>query len=563
MMASGITRDIGAAAQVVGAVADQQLVNERMRRLGLSPTQVELNRLYAYFRTAQHDACVIGWDGDPHLDAVSREGVASSQVLPAGYEDVGKNLSNLPLKYRRPSVPCHLCHVIVSRFTDLLFTEQQAPAWKAAGDPLTESWVQSVTKAAGLWATMMLARDMGGAMGTAIVGFKIIASKVLFESFDRRWCFPTWDPKKPGQLAKLEVRYMYPKEVRNPDTGTWEEKKFWYRRTVDHEADCLWKPQEVGDGSTEPNWENPETVEELVRHDYGFVPIEWIQNKPVTDDMDGDPDCLGCYDYFDRIGELDSQCHTGSARNADPTPVLASDGDFSQVKLGSQSAVKTEKGGSLAYAESTGSSIDIAAKQSDRFQKKALQLASCVLPDEEDADGAAVTATEINKRTASMYAKASMLRQQYGNRGVVLLMQKLVTVARKMAKGSQIGEDIVTASGQRILAGTIVKSEIELPPKKSDDGKLVAEALGTVPCVMLELVWPPFSQASAADTLQKVQGTSQARLAKIITLDTAVRHVASDFNIDNPKAEIEALKKEPQPGADLAEQSLRELNEGR
>ena len=105
MMASGITRDIGAAAQVVGAVADQQLVNERMRRLGLSPTQVELNRLYAYFRTAQHDACVIGWDGDPHLDAVSREGVASSQVLPAGYEDVGKNLSNLPLKYRRPSVP--------------------------------------------------------------------------------------------------------------------------------------------------------------------------------------------------------------------------------------------------------------------------------------------------------------------------------------------------------------------------------------------------------------------------------------------------------------------------
>jgi hypothetical protein len=368
MMASGITRDIGAAAQVVGAVADQQLVNERMRRLGLSPTQVELNRLYAYFRTAQHDACVIGWDGDPHLDAVSREGVASSQVLPAGYEDVGKNLSNLPLKYRRPSVPCHLCHVIVSRFTDLLFTEQQAPAWKAAGDPLTESWVQSVTKAAGLWATMMLARDMGGAMGTAIVGFKIIASKVLFESFDRRWCFPTWDPKKPGQLAKLEVRYMYPKEVRNPDTGTWEEKKFWYRRTVDHEADCLWKPQEVGDGSTEPNWENPETVEELVRHDYGFVPIEWIQNKPVTDDMDGDPDCLGCYDYFDRVGELDSQCHTGSARNADPTPVLASDGDFSQVKLGSQSAVKTEKGGSLAYAESTGSSIDIAAKQSDRFQ---------------------------------------------------------------------------------------------------------------------------------------------------------------------------------------------------
>ena len=84
-----------------------------------------------------------------------------------------------------------------------------------------------------------------------------------------------------------------------------------------------------------------------------------------------------------------------------------------------------------------------------------------------------------------------------------------------------------------------------------------------MPCVALELVWPPFSQASAADTLQKVQGTSQARLAKIITLDTAVRHVASDFNIDNPKAEIEALKKEPQPGADLAEQSLRELNEGR
>jgi hypothetical protein len=562
-MASGITRDIGAAGQVAGAVADQQLVNERMKRLGLSPTQVELNRLYAYYRTAQHDACAVGWDGDPHVDAVSREGICSSPLLPAGYEDVGKNLSNLPLKYRRPAVPCHLCHVIVSRFTELLFTESQSPAWKMAGDPDSESWVQAVTKDGALWSTMTQTRDLGGAMGTGIPGFKIIDSVVMFETFDRRWCFPTFDPAKPGQLSKLEIRYMYPKEERNPETGQWEEKKYWYRRTIDTEADVLWKPQDVGDGSTEPKWDDPTTVQQMVKHGYGFVPIEWIPNLPVSDDIDGDPDCLGCYDYFDRIGELDSQCYTGAARNADPTPVLSSDGMFEQVKLGSATAVKTEKGGSLGYAESTGSSITIASTESDRFQKKALQLARCVLPDEEGAEvRGAVTATEINKRTASMHAKASLLRQQYG-RGATLLMQKLLEVARKMGKGQQAAEPIKTTTGQEIPAGTLVRSEIKLPPKVDKEGHAQPERLGDVQGVTLELVWPPFSQPTASDTLTKTQATVQARVGRLISIDTAVRHLAPDFNIDDTSAEVEALKKEPAPGGDLAAQSLKELQEGR
>jgi hypothetical protein len=548
-MASALSRDpVYGAARTVDAVNDKMLVQAKLKRLGMSPRQMELNRMYSYFRTQQHESCAVDWDGSEHSDPVTREAIVTQRTMPPGYKDLG-SISDLPLRYRRPSVPCHMCKVIVSRFTGLLFSEETHPTWKVLGDPDTEAWVAAVTKHYGLWSKLALVRDMGGAMGTPVMGFKIIDGRVIFEEFDARWCFPKFEVRNPKELEELEVKYIYPKDVQDEETGDWREENYWYRRLITKSADVLWKPIAVGDGD-EPNWQDPQNVADGRTHDLGFVPVVWGQNIEVSGDVDGDPDCMGAYDYFDRIGELDSQCHKGALRNADPTPVVESDGNLTNVKLGSEMALKLEKGANAHYLEIAGGSVKAAAEQADRLRSKALEVCECVLPDQEATDGAPQTATEIHKRTAAMYARAARLREQYGNRLVVPLMQKLVRVARKVTSASK-GPD-----------GSIVRGGISLPP--AIEGKQAKEIrLGNVQSAQLELVWPPFSVPTADEGNTVVTATAAAVNARVVSRETAVRHVAPVFNIEDIDAELEKIEKDgPPPGQDLAAAGLGNLQQG-
>lgn len=547
-MASAYPRDMNAGKNTVGLVADKAMANDTIKRLGLSPRQMEMNRLYAYFRAQQHESCTMDWDGSEHADPLTREAISSTRSLPPGYQDLGGQMNSLPLRYRRPSVPCNLGKVIPSRFSSLLFSEQAHPIWKVVGDEDTEAWVTAVSKRYGLWALMALVRDLGGAMGTAIVGFKIIDGRVVFEEFDARWCFPTFDHRHPDELVRLEVRYMYPKDVRDPDTGEWEEKKFWYRRIIDQKVDCLWKPQPVGDGTDEPKWDDPNTVEDMREHGFGFVPIQWTQNIKVTGDIDGDPDCHGCYDYFDRIGELDSQVHKGAIRNCDPTPVVCSDGALNKVSLGSDQALKLARGDSATYLESMGASVAAASKEADRLRSKALETAECVLPEQESAEGGPITATELIRKTAAMYSKASRLRDQYGSRCLVPLMEKLLKVARKLRTTTKAAD------------GGLVRQAIILPTRLVDK-ELAPIELGDAQGAQLELVWPPYSTPTPAETATKVTAAVQAKTGGILSAKSAIRHIAGDFDVEDVDAEEAAIKKATTPATkDLAGQSLGELN---
>jgi hypothetical protein len=61
----------------------------------------------------------------------------------------------------------------------------------------------------------------------------------------------------------------------------------------------------------EPDWE----VEREVIHGFGFCPRIWVQNLPVQDDIDGDPDCAGIDDLCDQIDSLLSQATQGVIAN--------------------------------------------------------------------------------------------------------------------------------------------------------------------------------------------------------------------------------------------------------
>lgn len=291
----------------MGGVVDR--ANERIARLGLSPRQQRLNFYYSHYRGQCYDARAIDWDGTPYTDQIDREAIARATFTPPGYYDAG---AQWPLKFRRPTAPYSLCKVIVDRFTGLLFSERRHPQLRDPGDLLTEDYVRALAESARLWPAMIQARTFGGACGSVAVGFQLVEGRPVVEPHDPRWIFPQFDDRAALKLKSIEKRYIYPEDRFDPELGKWVEVNFWYRRIIDADRDILWDPVFVGEGD-EPDWER--LPAKVVEHGLGFCPVVWVQNMPVADDVDGDPDCHCIYDTIESIDALIAQANRGTLAN--------------------------------------------------------------------------------------------------------------------------------------------------------------------------------------------------------------------------------------------------------
>lgn len=328
--------DSNAGRDIVKNVGQQML--EDNERLGLSPRQMELNRLWAFYRCCQYDARGVDWDGYERVSALDQEAVAMGTFTPPGYYDAGR----VPIKFRRPTAPYQLVKVIVDRFTGLLFSEKSHPILKIDGDPDTEDFAQAIIEEGGLWQAMMLARRFGGATGTAVVGFQFVGGQPLFEVHDPRWCRPKFVDRHRHVLGSIEIRYQYPVEQVD-EKGRIVEVPHWYRRVIDRSKDVVYESIPVKE-KTEPDWQ----VEVEVTHGLGFCPVVWIQNIPCTDDVDGDSDCLGIYDLATAIDALLAQANRGVIANCfgKETAFITSDGvrRFADLRDGATTHVLSHSG---------------------------------------------------------------------------------------------------------------------------------------------------------------------------------------------------------------------------
>ena len=549
-MASGIQMEPKAGQNVIGAVGDKTMSGDSVRCLGMSPRQQRLNRMYSYFRAQQHDTCKLAWDGTPHADGIERESIASAGFLPPGYWDAGGQTERpVPLRYRRPSAPYHLGKSVVERFTGLLFSESQHPLWTVPGDSKTEDWIVGVAEAASLWANMMQARDIGGAMGTVALGFKVVEGLPVCEVHDPRWATPEFD-RTTGKVTSMEIRYMEPVEQRDPESGQFVDVPHWYRRYIDDQFDVEWKPMPVGDGKTEPDWDDPRSVSQAVQHGFGFCPVVWIQNLPVLGDIDGDPDCHGCWDFFDCIDAQYSQANRAGLNNGDPTPWAATDASLSSVKLGSDGFLKLPAGSTAGFMEISGQSIKLCMEIAATFRDRALEIASCVLP-ENTGGREAVTATEIVKRYGPMFSKADRMREQYG-RGLVQWIKMAIAAARKLSKPIEVDDG---QGGKRMVVRSIA-----LPPKVAD-GKLVPRELGDVEGAQPKLDWPKYTVPTPQDVTSAVDAAGKAVTMHLVSQERAVQHVAEYFNVENVREEIAKIQKEKPIDEDLAAAALESMRE--
>lgn len=510
--------------QMVSAL-NQHVVqeNEKVARLGMTPRQQELNRLWSWYRCSVYDARKIDWDGKESVSKLDAEAIATAGFIPPGFYDAG---ATFPLKFRKPSAPYNLVKVIVDRFTGLLFSEHSHPNFRVAGDPDTEDFVQALADESRLWQTAILTRTVGGAIGSVAVGFQFVDGKPIIEVHDPRWCNPKFKDPITMKLDALEIRYMRPQEVLIG--GRWEEENYWYRRVITEMEDIVYEPAAVGDGA-EPIWK----IKTRAVHGFGFCPVVWVQNLPTIDDIDGDSDCLGIYELVEAIDALLSQSFRGVLANCDPTPVIVEDQDIGEIKKGSDNAIKVTKGGNFFYAELRGDGAKTAREFARELRDYALEVAQCVLDSSQKNESQNnTTATEIERRYSSMMSKADKLREQYGQKCFLPLMQMMVNVCRKLYSPRLDEEN-----------QTIVREYITLPPRVvlQDDGSSVSVERRIGAGGVLSLQWPPYFKPTLSDAETSVRASSSAVSSGLIDKEHALKFIASHFGIEDVAALLKKL----------------------
>jgi hypothetical protein len=256
----------------------------------------------------------------------------------------------------------------------------------------------------------------------------------------------------------------------------------------------------------------------------------WVQNLPVQDDIDGDPDCVGIDDLCNQIDALLSQANQGILANCDPTLKIISDAELDGIKKGSKNAIKLPQGSSIDYMEMSGSGPKAAIDLADKLRTLALEVAQCVLDHPEVANR---TATEVERAYASMLSKADIFREQYGERGIKPLLEMMVKATQKLAKPRQ------TEQG-------IVRQAILLPPRieTQEDGTVTRTPREMGPGGELNLLWGPYFQPTLDDAKNAATAAVAAKSGGVIDSTTAIAFTAPFFGVEDAAALARKIKDE-------------------
>ena len=496
----------------------------------LSQRQLELDWLWKFYRCTNYEGRKYDWNGREQVGHIEHDVIAHTGQIPPGFYDMGGTM--VPIELRTPSTPYYLTKVVVNRFTSLLFSSKRHPSIEC-DDPKTEDWLTGFAEATRLWSNMIRARTYGGGMGSVGIGFKFVNGTPHVEVHDPRWCTPEFDDKDLLTVGRFDKLYQYPDQVRNAD-GEWEEQWFWYRRVITDKDDTVW-PRVRAYAGEEPNWR--EERHQTVAHNFGFCPIVWIQNQQVDDSVDGDPDCHGIYELSNRIDVLWSQADRATVANCDPSIVIQSDAEFDELKKGSGNAMQTEKGGSVKYMEMTGVGIEKAMALAEALEERALTVARCML--DRNEGGPSKTATEVDHNYSSMTEQADILREQYGERGVKMLLSMVLQAVRGMQTPKvERGETV----------SRIVRTVVKLPKKKVIDPKTGAlvgwEAREVGQGDQIELNWPQYFTPSKDVVKSAVDAAGKAKEYGLIDQDHAVGYITEYFSVENKAEMIEKIKGE-------------------
>lgn len=485
----------------------------------------QIDRYEAHYRGTQYNHLTADWWGQ---NADVNETISPRVMVPAGFE---QPMIGLNVRSRRPTAPLQLTRAVVDRFTGLLFSDTRKPDIQVEGDEDTEAFLSAVMQAGHFWAEMRKARTVGGSCGSVLLTCGLRNGEFCFETHKPQYITVLWKDKRrliPEAVLKMykHVKYEDVLDEKTRERKGVREVVWLYRRIITEFEDVVFKEVRLDDALMDLKWEE----ESAVQHNLGFFPGVWVQNLPVTDSHDGDPDCQLGYQKLDTIDRIVSQINQGVLLNLDPTLVLGYDPKSimpgMSVSKGSDNALHVGVDGKATYLEISGTGVEAGIKTVNLLRQAFLELVRCVMIDPATISGSAQSAKAIELIYAPMLEKADDLRAQWGDLCVVPILRIVERIARKFFDQS----------------GDSVSYKFILPPRviESADGKPVYVDQKLGPGGYIQCKWGAYFSPTEQDDKQRIDNAVAAKAGGLIDHLGAIKHTAQVFGAENP-VEIKRL----------------------
>lgn len=497
----------------------------------------QINRYEAHYNCLQYAHQPYDWWG---LPADAAETVSPDVQVPIGWNQPALNLL---ARQKRPTCPYNLAKAIVDRFTGLLFSDSRKPDVEVEGDPDTDDFLHACMEQMRFWARWREARAIGGACGSVLVTLHLKAGRFVMQCHNSKHVQILWKDRRALEPLAALIIYRYPQEefATDPKSGevTTRVVEYLYRRIITDQDDTVYKPVKL-EPTANLAWQEESTAE----HNLGVFPGVWIQNKPVIEQEDGDPDCQGAWQSFDTIDRLLSQMNKALLLNLDPTLVLNIDPKEllamgGSVRKGSDNALYVGAQGDAKYLEMIASGVEAGHKLVDRLKQNALDVTRCVLADSEKLSGAAQSAKAMEYIYAPMLEQADEFRSQWGDCGVIPILRLAEKMARKF-HGVEVQQGDKT-----------VVTELDLP-KRADGSPRV---LG--PGGWIRLKWGAYFSPTETDKQMQVTTIISAKTSELIDSETAINQAAPIFGVQDASAMLDKIEKQK---ADEAAQMFDDLD---
>ena len=425
----------------------------------------------------------------------------------------------IPIRQRRPSVRYNLSRLVVQDSNALLFGDGHFPSVDLA-TPEERQALADIIKAGRLAQTMTEAA-MRGSTGSVVVKMRVSkAGRVHFSVMDTRYLTPEWDADEPDTLVKITERYKVKgAELRARGYAVADDKMvadFWFQRVWDTDAERWFLPVPVTiEGSTAPfgfgnavafgtQPEPQEDTAKTVQHGLGFVPMVWIKNLPGGDDIDGACTFRPAVETQIEIDYQLSQAGRGLKYSSDPLLMIRepAGSDDQQIVTGDSHALVVSEKGDAKLLEIGGTASAAVIEYVRTLREQALEV---IHGNRSSADkiSAAQSGRALEMLHQALIWLTDQLRASYGENGILPLARMVIEASRKYP---------LTVNGVKVkpFATTAQPS----------------------------LRWPPWFPPTGQDRTAEANALSTLSDHSLISHETAVKSVASAFDIEDVPEEL-------------------------
>ena len=418
-----------------------------------------------------------------------------------------ENSVYIPLQQRRPSVKVNICKKVVDDSVSLLFSEGHFPKIHTA-DKDTRDALQLVAKHKKL-NEVMIEAAFWGSIGSVAIWVGVLDKELFFRPMKSVYLTPEFDNEMNQNLVSVTEKYQvsgadlvlagYP--VADKDL----EEPHWFMRIWNATEEVTYKPWKVSDESKE---DFKLTIDNVTKHNLGFVPIVWIKNLPGGDLVDGQ---CSFSDGIDLMIENDyqlSQCGRGLRYSADPTLLIKAEGGLAtddEIVKSSDRALVVGEDGDAKLLEIAGSAAAAVDKHVRNLREFALEVMHGNRVNT-DKLSVAQSGKAMEMMNQDLIWLSDKLRTTYGEGGLISLLKMTLKILAK---------------------NKISINDKPLPPVNPNEE--------------ITLVWNPW-YSYTPDDMQKMAVALGVLTEKgLLSRETAVRSLQHEFDFEDVDMELKQI----------------------